>query len=165
MTKEIVLSNGDVTIVDDEDFEYLNQFKWYLGNYGYARRNAKVNDGKRKTLFIHRIVTNALDGEVIDHINRNRLDNRKENLRKVTMQQNRINSDNQTGNTSHFRGVSYNKRTGKRKAQIKCNYKTHTLGYFSTEEEAALKYNESAVKYFGEYAVLNELEGNEKWQK
>jgi hypothetical protein len=101
---------------------------------------------------MHRVVTQAVQGQEVDHINGDRLDNRRENLRIVTRSQNAM---NRKWNGSKPKGVSrnYNPRSLKPfTARIQFNGKPIFLGNFSTVEEAAQAYNEAAAKYFGEYA-------------
>ncbi|MGC4378281.1 MazG nucleotide pyrophosphohydrolase domain-containing protein [Fictibacillus sp. Mic-4] len=158
--KEIPLSQGKVALVDDEDFEKLNCFKWHYA-LGYARRNIRLSNGKRKIIFMHRVIANTPDDMVTDHINGNTLDNRKINLRNVTKIQNTWNARKTASAKSNFKGVQYHKRTedifGKWKARIQVNKRTINLGYFHSEIQAALAYNKAAEKYHGEFAVLNEV--------
>ena len=161
MTKRIELSQGKFALVDDEDFEHINQFKWYYAA-GYARRNLRMKNGKRKIIFMHRIIAKTPEGMYCDHINGNTLDNRKSNLRNVTKNENNWNARKKSKATSKYKGVSYFKRDrdliGKWGARIQVNGKSIRLGYFSSEIEAALAYNKAAEKHFGKYAVLNEVD-------
>ena len=153
MTKYIPLSSGKYAIVDDEDYEWLNETKWADDSRGYAIRKVK---GKRTTEKMHRLILNAKDGEVVDHINRIPWDNRKENLRIATTGQNSANKGPYATNKSGYKGVAvFNK--GRWTAQITVNYRKIHLGVFDDPKEAAMVYNEAAIKYFGEYAKLNEI--------
>ena len=102
MSKRILLTKNKVAIVDDEDYEWLNQWKWkyHKDNYGY--RTVKYN----KSIFMHRIINKTPDGLFTDHINREGLDNRKCNLRTVTRNQNIFNSKPRKNNTSGYKGVT-----------------------------------------------------------
>jgi len=158
--KKIKLTKGQYAIVDNEDFEWLNQWIWhvdwskYTKSY-YAKRG--VFNGKNMTsIRMHREILNAPKSTQTDHINHNTLDNRKINLRIVTARQNAFNrSGAQINNKSGFKGVF---RRGKKwGAQIGLHGKYRWLGVFTTPEEAALVYNEAAKKLFGEYACLNKV--------
>ena len=158
MAKEIQLTKGIVTIVDDADFEYLNQFKWYLlksnSNY-YAIRTKRPEN---KLIQLHRIVIQAKQGEIVDHINGNKLDNRKCNLRICTKSQNCQNRKISKLNKSGFNGVSWNIRNKKWVAQIACNNQKIHIGFFNEPIEAAKAFNAAALKYHGEFANLNKID-------
>ncbi len=134
----------------DKEFAHLDKHKW-----SWSLRNSVVKDKGDK--LHHLIMGKPPEGMVIDHINRDPKDNRKANLRIVTLHQNAQNISKQKNNTSGFRGVWYRKDLKKWQADIKVNYKKLYLGIYKSKEEAALAYNEAAIKYFGEYAVLNEV--------
>ena len=143
--KEIILGKGQVCLVDDEDFDELNKHKWYMDKVGYARRASRRDKNyKQKSIFVHRVVMKAEKGEIIDHINHNPLDNRKENLRKVSHIENRMNNKS--------KGYSWNNNDRKWKAQIRIKNKLIYLGYFDTEEEAKEARRLGEIKYFGEFA-------------
>jgi hypothetical protein len=92
--KRIKLTQGKYALVDDEDFESLNKYKWYF-HQGYAIRNTKMKFGKRTTIFMHRIITNCPKGKDVDHINMNGLNNQKYNMRVCKRSQN-ITNDKKT---------------------------------------------------------------------
>jgi len=105
MSKNIVLSTGNIAIVDDCDYDELSKFRWTehkssAYKTSYATRSVKI-DGKKKRIWMHRIINNTPDGFQTDHINHNGLDNRRSNLKTVTASQNcenrRIRSDSGTG--------------------------------------------------------------------
>lgn len=146
--KEIQLTQGMVAIVDDEDYEEFSKHKWCFSNVGYAQR--------RSGIYLHRVIAGAKPGEFVDHINRDRLDNRRSNLRICTKQQNQHNQGPRKG-TSKYKGVSLRKDTGKYTACIHHNYKKINLGSFLTEEEAAEAYNKAALMYHGEFAFSNQF--------
>lgn len=155
-TKWIPLTRGQVAIVDEEDYEFLNQWNWTTDRIknGYATT---------KTIgLMHRFLLKVEKGVHTDHINHNRLDNRKCNLRICTQQQNQFNKQKgHPGQTSSFKGVSAARTTvsGQKKftAHINFNWKTMHLGTFNNEIEAAKAYNNAANKYFGEFALLNQI--------
>ena len=150
MTKSIKLSKNKCALVDDEDFEYLNNFNWSLSSAGYA-----VSSSNK---IMHRMIMNTPKGLVTDHINHNTLDNRKENLRICTNSENRHNYIKPKNNTSGYKGVYFHKTTNKWCAKIRVNRIKMHLGYFLDIEEAAIAYNKAATKYFGEFALLNYVE-------
>ena len=151
--KEIPLTKGAVAIVDDDMYEYLNQFHWYLNTEGYAIRET----WKPKTrIRMHREILGTPPGMDTDHINNNRLDNRRENLRVCTRTQNLQNSSLRSDSTSGYKGVSWFKPAKMWKAQIKIG-KRVIAKYFKTPLEAAKAYNEMATEYFGKFAKLNEI--------
>jgi len=156
---EIPLSKGKFAIVDDADYERISQFKWYINNSGYAvRKEPSPNvNGKRvygKTVFMHRQINETPDGMFTDHLNSDRLDNRRHNLRNCTKSQNRMNTSSR-GGSSKYKGVTWFARDKKWKAQSSYGGRHNHLGHFENEEDAALAYNFFALANFGEYAQLN----------
>lgn len=152
--KEIYLSQGQIALVDDEYFEYLNGFKWYAlkaRNTFYAARKIWVS-GKQKTILMHWEVMN---GKGIDHIDGNGLNNQKSNLRFCTQSENCMNTRKYANKSSLYKGVSFFKRDSNWRAQIMINRKEIHLGYFTSEVNAAKAYNEKAIELFGEFANLN----------
>jgi len=160
--KIIELTQGKVTIVDDEDFEYLNQFKWYAmekrrGDF-YALRGRRRSEKGSRQIYMAREIMNNPKGLLVDHRDHNTLDNRKENLRICTKAENCRNQRKQNGCSSVHKGVSWHIRRKKWQGKIKVNGKTIYLGFFVDEDDAARAYNASARKYFGFYACLNVIE-------
>lgn len=154
MTKEIPLTKGLIALVDDEDFDRINEHKWFSNN-GYGARHVRQEPYGQKCIYMHREVLNVPDDVEIDHINLVRSDNRKQNLRTATSLQNKRNKRPEKSGTSGYKGVSLNKRAGKWIAYIMVNYHQIHLGYFDTPEEAAHAYDAAAKKRFGEFAWLN----------
>lgn len=159
--KEIKLTKGQVALVDDEDYEYLNQWKWQAHesyNNFYAMRSYSENN-KTKHVLMHRLIMKTKTGYDVDHIDHNGLNNQKNNLRNCSR------SDNLKNNTprgrSRYMGVRYQSERKNGKvyeyicSQITVNGKWMHLGLFKTEEDAAMAYDNAARKYFGEYANLN----------
>jgi hypothetical protein len=161
--KEIPLTQGKIAIVDDDDYEKLKNFKYSLNNCGYARRYDKLSYklSKKRTdvLMSHDILGKPPKGISIDHADRNRLNNCKCNLRFATRSQNNANKSKSSRNftTSRYLGVSYDRTRKMWRAQIQCINKNMFIGRFKTEGEAALAYNQAAIKYHGEFANLNIL--------
>ncbi|MDQ0154944.1 HNH endonuclease [Robertmurraya andreesenii] len=155
--KEIPLSKGRVALVDDDMFDYLNQWSWFYHKNGYAMRSYR-KDGRYMKDRMHRLVLNAPKGYDVDHINGNKLDNRKCNLRIATRSQNNYNKTTQSNSSSGFKGVSWSKQRNKWRARIHVNKKEIHLGFFEYAIDAALAYNEAAIKVHGEFARLNELD-------
>lgn len=154
--KEIILTQGKIALVDDEDFDYLNQFKWYYQK-GYAARK-KMNKHilmHRDILLYHNIL--KFDKQIIDHIDHNTINNKKENLRICTNSENSRNQIKNKNGTSKYKGVDWKHREKKYRARICVNYKNIHLGFFEKEKDAARAYNEAAVKYHGSFANLNVL--------
>lgn len=157
--KEIKLTKNQISIVDDEDYEKLNQYKWHsVGiNMYYAQRTVH-NKGNKYNIKLHREIMNVTDSKIhIDHINGNSLDNRKENLRVCSNAENSRNSKIKNSNLYGLKGIRFNKINKNWNAQITVNYKQIHLGCFKTKEEAAIAYNDAAIKYHGEFAKVNKI--------
>lgn len=134
--KEIKLSQGLVTLVDDEDYEELNQHTWYAQKKGktfYAVRHSYLK-GKDNRIYMHRVLLNNNSKLHTDHINGDGLDNQKANLRVITTRQNLQNIH--TKKSSQYAGVSWSKRDKKWQAQIRIKGVVKHLGYFTNELEA-----------------------------
>jgi hypothetical protein len=110
---------------------------------------------------MHRVILDAQEGQIVDHKNGDRLDNRKENLRIANPSQNCWNSKLCTKNTSGYKGVTYVKKTGKWAAQIHLKNKKISLGSFESRHDAARMYNFWAIDLFGEFAKLNVINEGE----
>lgn len=158
--KKIKLTKNQLAVVDDKDFEYLNQFHWSVDGSGYPQRATKTIKGWRP-IRMHRDLFKLIGKETADHINLNKLDNRRKNLRRCNQAQNNRNIGITKNNTSGYKGVwlrNDKKRSKRWVAEITFNDKKNHLGSFERPEQAALAYNNAAKKYFGEFAVLNPLE-------
>jgi hypothetical protein len=152
--REIELGTGISATIDDEDFEILSKYSWSLSNKGYAYR---TDAGKGRHIFMHRDLIPCKDypEEEIDHINRNKLDNRKSNLRICTKSQNLMNKPAQSNNTSGYKGVSKKKDRNKWQSQISVDGRLNYIGSFNTAEEAAEAYDRVAKIVYGNFAVTN----------
>lgn len=152
----IELSNSKETKIDLDDIQRLKPFKWSCINKGYAITRF-YNHKKRETWMLHRIVMDAPKGLEVDHINGDRLDNRKINLRLATKQQNAANQGKSSNkSSSSFKGVYPHGK--KFRAVVKYNSKQIYLGLFATEHDAAEAYNKKALALFGSFARLNVLD-------
>ena len=160
--KKISLSKGEYAIVDDEDFEWLSQQRWHITSNRYARR-IKWDGKKKKNIYfyMHREILQrygfGMKGKETDHINRNKLDNRKVNFRIATHQQNGFNSSLSKRNKSGYKGVSWDKERKVWATCIGIDNKCLSLGRFITPQEAAIAYNNAALKYHVEFARLNNV--------
>ena len=156
--KEIKLTQGKVTMVDDEDYEYLSKNKWQAGQKGssfYATRRIKLTNGKSKTIYMHREIMRPPQGMQIDHADGDPLNNRRNNLRICTQTQNNGNSKTRRDNTSGLKGVYWHKTGKKWGAQLHFQKKHIHVGLFTNKDVAALAYDKAAKEYFGEFARLN----------
>lgn len=152
-----VTSKGIEFYFDKEDFEKVSQYTWYLSNRGAIETHNHKNN--YKLLKLHRLMKNIVNPkEIIDHINHNTLDNRKENLRVCDSRENSYNQTiTRSNNTSGYKGVTWDKTLKKWIAYIHVNYKKLHIGCFENKEDAARAYNEKALFYFGEFAFLNSV--------
>ena len=143
-----------LVMVDDEDYERLNQYSWQVDKYKTVKRHPKE---KEKHSLIHRFILNPKDNEEIDHIDGNRLNNQKSNLRLATSSQNKINRGPRGDNKSGFKGVSWHRQRERWAVRLMINGKYQHLGLFTDIREAAKIYNEHALNHYGEYAWLNKV--------
>lgn len=153
--KTIELTQGRVALVDDDDFEYLNQWKWQY-HRGYACRSQRIGDrkiGKRKYFWMHREILKTPDGLFTDHIDRNGLNNQKSNLRVCTKSQNRMNTIKRKDNTVGYKGVRKN-RTGWQ-ARLMVNGISVLQKTFHNLQDAIDAYDNTAREYHGEFANVN----------
>lgn len=160
MVKELLLTQGFVAVVDDDDYEYLSQWKWLAINNRqrrkvYAGRTKWLGNGKKTTVLMHREILGFPPGKEIDHIDGDGLHNTKGNLRVCSTSENGRNRSFQRNNTSGFKGVFWRKKSKKWEAAINIAGKTRYLGKFSSAEEAARAYDATARELHGEYASLN----------
>lgn len=156
--KKIPLTQGQFALVDDADFKWLSQWKWFAHkcrNNWYARGYLYSRNGKKTSIHLHRLLMRPPLKMVVDHINGNGLDNRKLNLRICSQAQNIWNTGKRKTNTSGFKGVSYDKQRLKWRSRISRNKKEVWLGYFNSKKEAALVYNRFVKNNRDKFAFLN----------
>jgi hypothetical protein len=150
--KSIPLTQGKVTIVDDEDYEWLSQFKWRFNIRGYATRY--ITRPRKVELKMHREIMHTPEGKETDHINGDGLDNRKINLRNCSHAENMHNCRKYKTNTSGYKGVSFRADKKRWIACIKVGNKKKQFSR-ATREEAAQAYDMAARIYYGEFALTN----------
>lgn len=156
--KKIPLTQGQFAIVDDEDYEALSKVKWYASktpNTYYANRCKEKRDGKQIKVPMHRQILNAPSNLIVDHINHDGLDNRRENLRLCTHTDNMRNRKINYNNRSGFKGVTWDKTHKKWRPNIQVDGKDMFLGYHFCIIKAAKIYDENARKFFGDFAKTN----------
>lgn len=159
--KEIPLTQGKVALVDDEDYIWLSQWKWYAAEHHsenfYAMRNSPWKDGKHFQISMSREILKLEQKDIrqADHKNHNTLDNRRKNLRVCSSQENRRNQKPILSTISGLKGVTWHNLKEKWQARIGIRGERKSLGYFASKKDAGLAYDEGAKKYFGEYAYLN----------
>lgn len=152
--KEIPLTYGFAATVDDVDYESVCGFAWRTlrrEHTNYAVRSVRIN-GAKVSVYMHRLILDAPRHLFVDHRNGNGLDNRRENIRPCTRQQN---AWNKRGKGRRLKGAYFSVRRGVFDSVITANGKRYPLGAFETEIEAALAYDTAAKQFFGEFACLN----------
>jgi len=149
--KRIKTTKGQIVLVDVEDYEWLIKYKWHTTSDGYTRRTVIP----KSYLIMHREIMKAKKGQYVDHIDGNKSNNQKSNLRFCTLQQNHCNR--KVNNPHGLKGVSKTKY-GKWQSKIEVKSKTYYLGSYSTKEEAHQAYRKAATKHFGSFANLGEKE-------
>lgn len=163
MAREIALTQGQVAIVDDEDYEHLAQFRWHAhkrrGDF-YAARNIRREDGERRVQFMHRDIMLPPDydlwsGVEVDHEDQNGLNNQRHNLRMATKMQNSQNSRKYKGGHPTLKGISMIKKTGRWISVITVNKVRMVLGMFDDPVDAAKAYDQAAIEHFGAFASPN----------
>ncbi len=156
--RRIPLTQGTFALVDDKDFDYLNQWKWCVynkNNFLYVIRGIKKGN-KTISVRMHRVITGAPKGMEVDHRNHNGLDNSRCNLRICTRSQNQHNQKLRAkSKTSKYKGVCWNKSDNRWYALIGLHGKQFFLGSFKNEIEAARAYDAKAMELHGEFAYIN----------
>ena len=154
--KEIALTKGKITIVDDEDYATLSKHKWhtlkiYHSDSFYARRNEGL-----KAILMHRVILGAKHGQCVDHANGDSLDNRRSNIRICTRSENQCNQKkSRFPKSSKYKGVYWDTKRKNWRAQIVTKGRKIRLGSYRSETEAARVRDLATIKYHGEYGLLN----------
>lgn len=149
MPKKIPIGKDLFVVIDDEDFALVSKFNWHKHSSSdsttyYASANVKM----------HRLIMDAKPGDIIDHINGDPLDNRKQNLRKCTNSQNQQNTHSR-GGTSRHKGVSFNKKSGMWLGVFNYEGKRYYCGLFQSEDDCACAVDQKRKEVCGEFAILN----------
>lgn len=148
--KTLKLTNSELLVkVDDDDYSYLSKYRWHLAK-GYAR--VKLANSP---VLMHRKIMMCPKGLYVHHKNHDGLDNQRHNLVVCTSSQNLASRSKNKNNTSGFKGVWLARPTGKWVAEITIERKARKIGHFFSKEDAARAYDKEALRYFGEFAVLN----------
>ena len=158
-TIRVPLTRGKFATIDAVDADLLN-LKWSASHWSYAVRANDKHDGltlMHRLILERKLVRTLLADEMCDHIDGNTLNNTRDNLRVASIADNVRNSRIGKNNSSGYKGVHFHKGARKWRAQITVNRKVISLGYFETPVEAALAYNDAALKHYGEFAKLNEV--------
>ncbi len=156
----IPLTQGKFAIVDAADYEWLSQWKWYAHKGHTTYYAVHHPSATTKLILMHRLILGVPDHLLVDHINRNGLNNTRKNIRPCTHAQNIRNQGPTRNSSSKYKGVSWNKADKKFLAAISCERKTYYLGSFKDEIEAAKAYYKKAKQLFEEFAYLNFPEEN-----
>lgn len=149
---ELCIAGGRVVLLSEEDVGLVSKYHWY-GVPSKKTVYARYQDAARKVTLMHRLILGADPGQIVDHINGNGLDNRRDNLRLVTAAQNSHNR--RPHGAIPFKGVTWAKGRTRYRAELAVSERRIGLGSYATAEEAARAYDAAALAHFGEYAWLN----------
>lgn len=158
--KLIPLTQGKFAMVDDEDYEELMKHKWHWGRKAGAHRNIPNGKNRQTKILMHVVIAKRMgmelkEGEMVDHHDRDKLNNQRCNLRPATNQQNAYNSKIRKDNRTGYKGVCWDKKVGKYRVDIRVNGKRIFGGYYKDKEESGKVRDELSEKYCGEFAVFN----------
>ena len=166
VSKYVTYKGDQVEVIIDKEVEiWFDQYTWTGSDNGFGiiyihRKTRKCEVEKPKKIYLHRALIDPAEGELVDHINRNPLDNRRSNLRIASRTVNNINrGKNKTWRgkptSSRYKGVSWNKKVEMWQSYISLDRKITHLGYFTEEKDAARAYDEMAFSLYGDCAYLN----------
>lgn len=159
--REIALTQGQVALVDDEDYDWLAQWKWLAEwkpktqTYYVARRMPMIDAVPGQLVYMHNVIMDPPSGLEVDHVNHVGWDNQRVNLRHATHSQNNANRRSNVRGSSRYKGVHWHRGNERWCANIKVNGHQSQLGSFADEEEAARAYDAAAIEHFGEFAYIN----------
>ena len=151
----VPLTRGMVAMIDAADAELVGQMTWSATSTGYARAAYQQEDKSTKMYLMHRLITGALPGQHVDHIDGDGLNNTRANLRICSRSENLINRGPQANNKTGFKGVSLCRQTGRYRAILTVSGEKFRAGRFDTPEQAARAYDELAKAKCGDFARLN----------
>lgn len=152
---ELQLNKGYSTVIDDSDYWVVSGLTWYAQINHDGKVYVAASSGHR-SVYMHRLIMGIWDSKVqVDHKDSNSLNNRRDNLRLCTKQQNEWNKAAYPRNTSGYKGVTFHKRVGRWSTAIRENGKCKHLGYFDTAYDASLAYAEAAKELHGQFLRLD----------
>ena len=150
MSKEIELTQGQITIIDDEDYDFLSQWKWKVSYDTHTKSYRAMRNENKKVVFMHRIIMNTPANLIVDHINHDTLDNRKQNLRNVTQSQNSMNRIIKPGITGEKGIIVHGKKF---RVRIRKEKKQYEIGLFKTIADAKIAYDNAIKEIFGDFRL------------
>ena len=148
---EIALSKGGVALVDEADHEKVRAYRWWRDRKGYATTKVTIVPMKSHSLLMHRLIMDAPPGIYVDHIDHDPLNNTRANLRLATNSQNQANKRKVLA-ASGYKGVWFNKQSGRWSATVMCKKKRYYLGLHDTPEQESAAYAKEAERLFGVFA-------------
>lgn len=152
--REIPLTRGMVALVDEADFELASRFSWRATRNPKSRTWYARCDRGGAAIWLHRLLLDAPSGVLVDHIDHDGLNNRRNNIRLATSAQNQAHCRRHRDARSQYKGL-WLERSGRWVAEIYSQGKKHRLGTFDSEEIAARAYDAAAIQLHGSFAIVN----------